>query len=342
MRILIDAMGGDNAPQAVVSGAVAAAKEFGVDITLIGREADIRDCLRAEGAENNERISVVNATEVITMEDDPANATRRKKDSSMSVMLQMLVRGEGDACVSAGSTGALLSGATLTVKRIRGIRRACFAPVIPNGGHGAMIIDSGANVECTAEYLLQFAYMGSFYAKEMMGCENPKVGLLNIGAEDSKGTALQLETNRLLREAAEAGRLNFIGNVESSEFLTGKVDVLVCDGFSGNVLLKAVEGTARFLMKEVKKVFMKSAVNKLAALIVKKDVSALKAMMDVSEVGGTALLGLTKPVIKAHGSSDARAIRSAVRQAIACRESDIIGSIEKNIGYMRLNTTQGE
>ena len=230
MRILIDAMGGDNAPQAVVSGAVAAAKEFGVDITLIGREEDIRSCLRAEGAENDERISIVNATEVITMEDDPANATRRKKDSSMSVMLQMLSKGEGDACVSAGSTGALLSGATLTVKRIRGIRRACFAPVIPNGGHGAMIIDSGANVECTAEYLLQFAYMGSFYAKEMMGCENPKVGLLNIGAEDTKGTALQLETNRLLREAAEAGRLNFIGNVESSEFLTGKVDVLVCDG----------------------------------------------------------------------------------------------------------------
>lgn len=342
MRILIDAMGGDNAPQAVVSGAVAAAKEFGVDITLIGREADIRNCLRAEGAENEARISIVNATEVITMEDDPANATRRKKDSSMSVMLQMLAKGEGDACVSAGSTGALLSGATLTVKRIRGIRRACFAPVLPNGGHGAMIIDSGANVECTAEYLLQFAYMGSFYAREMMGCENPKVGLLNIGAEDSKGTALQLETNRLLREAAEAGRLNFIGNVESSEFLTGKVDVLVCDGFSGNILLKAVEGTARFLMKEVKKVFMKSTANKLAALIVKKDVSALKAMMDVSEVGGTALLGLTRPVIKAHGSSDARAIRSAVRQAIACRESNIIESIEKNIGYMRLNNTQGE
>jgi len=342
MRILIDAMGGDNAPQAVVSGAVAAAKEFGVDITLIGREADIRSCLKAEGAEGNERITIVNATEVITMEDDPANATRRKKDSSMSVMLQMLARGEGDACVSAGSTGALLSGATLTVKRIRGIRRACFAPVLPNGGHGAMIIDSGANVECTAEYLLQFAYMGSFYAREMMGCENPKVGLLNIGAEDSKGTALQLETNRLLREAGEAGRLNYIGNVESSEFLSGKVDVLVCDGFSGNVLLKAVEGTARFLMKEVKKVFMKSTLNKLAALIVKKDVSALKAMMDVSEVGGTALLGLTKPVIKAHGSSDARAIRSAIRQAIACRESNIIASIEQNMSYMRINTTQGE
>ncbi|MBE6970366.1 MAG: phosphate acyltransferase PlsX [Ruminococcaceae bacterium] len=342
MRILIDAMGGDNAPQAVVSGAVAAAKEFGVDITLIGREEDIRSCLKAEGAENDGHISIVHATEVITMEDDPANATRRKKDSSMSVMLQMLAKGEGDACVSAGSTGALLSGATLTVKRIRGIRRACFAPVLPNGGHGAMIIDSGANVECTAEYLLQFAYMGSFYAREMMGCENPRVGLLNIGAEDTKGTQLQLETNRLLREAAEAGRLNFIGNVESSEFLGGKVDVLVCDGFSGNVLLKAVEGTARFLMKEVKKVFMKSTFNKLAALIVKKDVSALKAMMDVSEVGGTALLGLTKPVIKAHGSSDARAIRSAVRQAIACRESNIIESIEKNIGYMRLNTTQGE
>ena len=337
MRILIDAMGGDNAPEAIVQGAVTAAGEFGAEVVLVGREAEVREYLERCGG--GKRVSVVNADEVITMEDDPSTATRRKKNSSMSLALQMLHQGEGDACVSAGSTGALLSGATLTVRRIPGIRRACFAPVVPNGERGVIIADCGANAECTAEYLLQFAYMGSFYSQEILGCDAPRVGLLNIGTEESKGTALQKETYALLTQADVEGRLRFVGNVEPTQLLSGQVDVVVCDGFSGNVLLKSVEGTAGFLMNRLKKTLTRSTANKLAALVLRNDLGELKALLDVSEVGGTPLLGLTRPVIKAHGSSDARAIRSAVKQAIACVEADVCGRIEKNIAQMRIKNT---
>ena len=343
MRILIDAMGGDNAPGEIVRGAVAAANEFGVDVSLVGREADILACLRENGiAGSTDHITVVNATEVITMEDEPSNATRRKKDSSMAVALRLLHEGAGDACISAGSTGALLSGATLTVRRIRGIRRACFGPVLPNGGRGVLLIDSGANVECTSEYLLQFAYMGSFYARKIIGCESPRVGLLNIGEEETKGTDLQKQTYALLKEAAAAGRLNFVGNIEARELLSGGVDVLVCDGFSGNILLKCVEGTASFLLKRLKGIFFKNLKNKLAAAVLKKDLTGLRAMFDAGEVGGTALLGISKPVIKAHGASDARAVRSAVRQAILFMNAGVIQSIEENIEFMRTANTEGE
>ena len=201
MRIIIDAMGGDNAPSEIVKGAVDAQKEFGVDITLVGVEDKVRECLAECGAEGNEHITVVNATEIVDMHDDPAMACRRKKDSSMTVGLNLLKDGEGEAFISAGSTGALLTGATLIVKRIRGIRRACFCPVIPNGNKGVVLIDCGANVDCTSEYLLQFAYMGSFYASAISGVENPRVGLLNNGSEDSKGTELCKEVHALLREA---------------------------------------------------------------------------------------------------------------------------------------------
>lgn len=336
MRILIDAMGGDNAPAEIVKGAVDAIRDFDISITLLGLEEQILACLKDCGAAPSERLQVVHTSEVITMEDDPSTATRKKKDASMSVMLRMLRDGEGDACISAGSTGALLSGATLTVRRIRGIRRACFAPVIPNGGKGVLLIDSGANVECTAEYLLQFAYMGSIYAKEIMGCENPRVGLLNIGAEETKGGELQKQTYELLKKAADEGRLNFVGNVESSRFMSGDVDVLVCDGYTGNILLKCVEGTAKYLMKKIKGIFYKNALNKMAALVLKKDVTQLKNDFDPSEVGGTPLLGISKLVIKAHGSSDARAIYNAVRQALAVTQANVIPSIEANIEYMRL------
>lgn len=337
MKIILDAMGGDHAPQAVVQGAVAAAAEFGVDITLVGPVEQLEALLQEEGVTPGEHITLVDAREVITMEDDPSSATRRKKDSSMAVALNLLAQGQGDACVSAGSTGALLSGATLTVKRVRGIRRGCFAPVIPNGGKGVMIIDCGANVECTAEYLLQFAYMGSFYAREVLGIETPRVGLLNIGAEDSKGTDLQKETNALLREAAEAGRLCYIGNVESSELLSGKVDVLVCDGFSGNVLLKSVEGTAKFMLKELKKVFYANTRTKLGALLLKQDMEQMKKLLDSSEVGGTPFLGISKPVIKAHGSSDARAICNAVLRAGEYARSGFIEDIQQNIDLMKVD-----
>ena len=333
MRIIIDAMGGDNAPEEIVKGAVRAKRELGVDVTLVGIEQRVRECLAAEGCDD---IDVVNATEIVTMEDDPSTAIRRKKDSSMAVALNLLRDGAGDAVVSAGSTGALLTGATLTVKRIRGIRRAALAPVLPAGEHGVMLIDCGANVECTAEYLLQFAFMGSFYARKLMGCEAPRVGLLNVGTEDTKGGTLQHQAFALLKKADEEGRINFIGNVEGTDVFAGKAEVVVTDGFTGNVLLKTTEGVIKFMMGALKGVFYKSTVNKLAAAVLKSDLKEMKKSMDVNEVGGTALIGISKPVVKAHGSSNAASIFAAVRQAIAFADSGLIGDINANIEYMKI------
>ena len=333
LKIIIDAMGGDNAPEEIVKGAVRAHRELGVAITLVGREEEVRACLKNEGCED---LEVVDARDVITMEDDPSTATRRKKDASMTVALNLLRDGVGDAVVSAGSTGALLTGATLIVKRIRGIRRAAMAPVLPAGEHGVMLIDCGANVECTPEYLLQFAYMGSFYAKKMMGCPEPRVGLLNVGTEDTKGGSLQHETFALLKQADAEGRIRFIGNVEGTGVFNGGVDVVVTDGFTGNVLLKGAEGVIKFMMNSLKGVFYKSTKNKLAAAVLKKDLKNMARSMDVNEVGGTALVGISKPVIKAHGSSNAASIFAAVRQAKIFVESGIIADITENIDYMKL------
>ncbi len=335
MRIIVDAMGGDNAPQEIVKGALRAGKELGVELTLVGREEDVRACL--ENGES-EGIEIVDAREVVTMEDDPSTATRRKKDSSMAVALRLLAEGKGDAVVSAGSTGALLTGATLTVKRIRGIRRAALSPVLPAGEHGVMLIDCGANVECTAEYLLQFAFMGSYYAKKIMGCDDPRVGLLNVGTEDTKGGELQHQAFALLREASEQGRINFVGNVEGTGVFDGAADVIVTDGFTGNVLLKTTEGVIKYLMGSLKGVFYKSGVNKLAAAVLKNDLKAMKKSMDVNEVGGTALLGISKPVIKAHGSSNAASFFAAIRQAKAFTESGIVEDIKENIEHMRIRS----
>lgn len=333
MRIIIDAMGGDNAPEEIVKGAVRAKRELGVDVTLVGVEDRVRACLAAEGCND---IEVVHAGEIITMEDDPSTATRRKKDSSMAVALNLLKDGKGDAVVSAGSTGALLTGATLTVKRIRGIRRAALAPVLPAGEHGVMLIDCGANVECTAEYLLQFAFMGSFYAKKLMGCQKPRVGLLNVGTEDTKGGELQHQAFALLKNAADEGRINFIGNVEGTDVFAGKADVVVTDGFTGNVLLKTTEGVIKYMMGALKGVFYKNTANKLAAAVLKSDLKTMKKSMDVNEVGGTALVGISRPVIKAHGSSNEAALFAAVRQAVAFVDSGIIADIIENIEYMKI------
>ena len=256
----------------------------------------------------------------------------------MAVALNLLRDGKGDAMVSAGSTGALLTGATLTVKRIRGIRRAALAPVLPAGEHGVMLIDCGANVECTAEYLLQFAYMGSFYAKKIMGCKTPRVGLLNVGTEDTKGGDLQHQAFALLKQADADGRIHFVGNVEGTGVFDGSVDVVVTDGFTGNVLLKGTEGVIKFIMGQLKGVFYKSTMNKLAAGVLKNDLAAMKKSMDVNEVGGTALVGISKPVIKAHGSSNAASFFAAMRQAVAFAESGIIADITENIDYMKLKT----
>ena len=334
MRIIVDAMGGDNAPEAIVKGSLYARDRLGVELILVGRKEEIETCM---GDHSRDGIEIVDARDVVTMEDDPSTACRRKKDSSMTVALNMLKDGKGDAMVSAGSTGALLTGATLIVKRIRGIRRAAMAPVLPSGENGVMLIDCGANAECTPEYLLQFAYMGSYYAKKLMGIENPRVGLLNIGTEETKGGELQHNTLPLLKQAHSEGRLNFVGNVEASTMFLGGADVVVADGFSGNVVLKTAEGVAKWLFKELKDVFMMNTKNKLAAAVLKKDVKGLAGKIDPNEVGGTALLGISKPVIKAHGSSEDEAFFAAIRQAAAFAESGIVEDITENVEYMRIN-----
>ena len=338
MKIIVDAMGGDNAPQAPVMGAVQANREYGVDIILVGRGEAILKVLEENGIQELPAgVEIAHASEVVEMCDNPATAFREKKDSSLTVGLNLLKGGDRDAFVSAGSTGALLSGATLVVKRIRGIRRAALAPVVPTGGGGAVLIDCGANAECPPEYLLQFAYMGSYYAEHVLGRPEPKVGLLNIGVEPSKGTSLQTTVYPMLQKAAQEGRINFVGNVEAREAVEGAVDVIVSDGYSGNIFLKTMEGTGLYLVKELKGVFMENLLTKLAALLVSKGLKRMKKLMSSSEVGGTALVGISKPVIKAHGSSDAYAIKNAIRQAKQYVSSGIIESIGENVDLMRLD-----
>ena len=340
MKIIVDAMGGDNAPDEIVSGALDAAAASYTDIMLVGRGEDILRAIERKGLADLPRgIEIVNASEVITTEDDPAIAIRVKKDSSMTVALVNLRDGHGDALVSAGSTGALLSGATLIVKRVRGVRRAALAPVIPNASGNFVLIDCGANAECTPEYLLQFAYMGSFYAEDVLGIKTPRVGLLNNGAERTKGTALQLETHDLLEKARSTGPINFIGNIEAKDALFGACDVLVCDGFTGNVLLKSLEGMAGLIMSELKGCFMKNTATKVSAVFMKKHLGELKAKMNPDAVGGTALLGISKPVIKAHGSSNAAAISNAIRQAANTAGKDIASRLQESIAGMKAEET---
>ncbi|MCQ2406664.1 MAG: phosphate acyltransferase PlsX [Oscillospiraceae bacterium] len=338
MKIIIDAMGGDNAPRSTVEGAILARKELGAEIILVGREDEIKPLL----GDNTDGIEIVHAPDVITMEDEPSTACRAKRESSMTVALNMLKAGQGDALVSAGSTGALLTGATLMARRIKGIRRAALAPVLPAGEHGVMVLDVGGTAECKPEYLLQFAFMGSFYASKILGYNKPRVGLLCNGTEDCKGTEMTRETFALLKDAAEKGKINFIGNIEGTDVMAGNVEVVVCDGFTGNVFLKTLEGTVKFIMKNLKEIMTSSKKNSMAALVLKKDLGGLKAKLDVNEVGGTALMGLSKPVIKAHGSSNATAIRSAVRQAMEFTSAGIIGLIEENIEDMKLSSAQSE
>ena len=343
MKIIVDAMGGDNAPQAPVMGAIQANKEYGVGITLVGRGEDILKVLEENGIrELPAGVEIAHASEVVEICDNPATAFREKKDSSLTVGLNLLKAGEGDAFVSAGSTGALLGAATLLIKRIRGIRRAALAPVVPTGNGGAVLIDAGANVKCPPEYPIQFAYMGSYYAEHVLGRPQPKVGLLNIGVEPSKGTELQTTVYPLLKQAGEEGRICFVGNIEAREAVEGAVDVIVADGYSGNIFLKTMEGTGLFLAKEIKGIFVKNLMTKLAAALVSDGLKKFKKLMSSSEVGGTALLGISKPVIKAHGSSDAYAIKNAIRQANQFASSGIIGNISDNIDLMRLDAPEAE
>lgn len=334
MKIIVDAMGGDNAPLEIVRGALNAAKARpGLEIVLVGREDEVRSAAAQCGGLPG-TVTVAGASQVIDMHDDPATAFKTKKDSSMTVGLNLLKDGAGDAFVSAGSTGALLSAGTLLVKRVKGIRRAAMAPLVPTAGRGLVLVDCGANAECTVEYLVQFAYLGSFYAAKALGLERPRVGLLNIGSEDTKGDALRRETCRALQEAGKAGHLNFIGNIEAKEAVKGGCDVVVADGFSGNVMLKTIEGVGSFLGRELKGMFLKNLKTKAAALLVKDGLDAFRERLNPDTIGGTPFLGLRKPVIKAHGASGARAIENAVYQAVTAAEADLAGEIEAHIGLM--------
>ncbi len=334
MKIIIDAMGGDNAPKAPVMGAVEAAKLWNVQIVLVGRQKEILAAMKAAGiGELPAGIEIVHAEDVVDMHDDPASVCHKRKDASMVVGLRLLAEGKGDAFISAGSTGALLTGATLIVKRVRGVRRAAMGPAMPNKAGGrTVLLDCGANAECTPEFLLQFGLIGSLHARKTYGVENPRVGLLNIGTEDSKGTPLQKEAYALLREADKEGTLRFIGNVEARDVLMGDVDVVVCDGFSGNVLLKSVEGTAMFMGSMMKhKIFLRNWLSKLGYLFCKPGVNAVMQMMDYRQIGGTQFLGIRKPVIKAHGASDALAFRNAVAQAAAAVKADFSAELEESL-----------
>ncbi len=310
MNIIIDAMGGDHAPQAVVAGCKTAAEQLDVNLILVGREKQIRREMELCKLESD-RIRIVNAEEVIHGEDDPMDAIRRKKDSSMRVALSMLKNGEGDVVVSGGNTGALISGTTLLVKRMKGVRRVALAPILPSTEGGVLLLDAGANVECTPVFLKQFAIMGSIYMETVMGVCNPCVKLLNIGTEEEKGTPLITKTHRLLKELP----MNYQSYIEARDIPLGGADVVVCDGFTGNVVLKAVEGMGSAINRMLKGLFLKNWMSKLAAGMVHGGLKELKKKMNYKEYGGAPILGASKPVIKAHGSSDGKAFFHAIRQA---------------------------
>lgn len=338
MRIILDAMGGDHAPEAPVLGALQAAKDFGAHITLVGQGEKILEVMRSNGiADLPAGVEIVNADDVVDMHDDPASIIHKRKNSSMVIALKMLAEDRGDACISAGSTGALLTGATLVVKRVKGIRRAAMGPVMPNKAGGkTVILDCGANAECTPEFLLQFGVVGALYAKKYLGVENPKVGLLNIGTEDSKGTDLQKQAYALLTDAKEKGLVNFVGNVEARDVPLGAVDVVVCDGFAGNVLLKSIEGTAMFMGSLMKhRIFKRNIFSAIGYLFCKPGVDEVMKMLDYREIGGTQFLGIKKPVIKAHGSSDALAFCNAVKQAMDAANSDISAELEQALAQIK-------
>ncbi len=323
MKIIVDAMGGDHAPGEIVAGTLSACKKFNIEAVLVGREDALRPLIPQDAA----GVSILPAADVIGMEDDPTALLKTKKESSMAVALRALKDGAGDALVSAGSTGALLVGATMIVRRIPGIRRAALAPLLPTAQGNALLIDCGANVECTPEYLLQFATMGAHYMQSVLGVAQPRVGLLNNGAEEHKGMPLQQETYQLLKTAP----VNFIGNIEGRDVPLGAADVIVADGFTGNILLKTMEGVGLLFAGELKSIFLKNAASKLAALLVRDGIRSFKKKMDYNETGGAPLLGIAKPVIKAHGSSKAKTFESAIAQAVTYVEQGVIDKIARSV-----------
>lgn len=319
MRIIVDVMGGDKAPEETVKGVIQATRELNASYIMVGNRFEIERIAK----ENNfdiRRMDIVHTESVITMEDDPLCVVRAKQDSSMAVGLRLLAQGQGDAFVSTGNTGALFTGATLIVRKAKGVSRAGIGTVLPFQ-NPVLLLDTGANISVTEENLEQFAEMGSAYMRKMYGIECPRVGLLNNGAESHKGTALQQSAYKVL---GENQNINFVGNIEASILPFDVCDVIVTDGFTGNILLKCTEGLGKLLLGKLKEVLYSTPVTKMAALSMKKPLSAMKKEFDASEHGGAPLLGISKPVIKAHGSSDAKAFKNAIRQAIAYANSGVI------------------
>jgi phosphate acyltransferase len=324
MKLAIDAMGGDNAPKEIVLGAMKAISHFpNIHITLVGDETKINPFLT-----NKERIEVLHTEEVILGTDEPVRAVRRKKNASMVLATQLVADGKADACISAGNTGALMAAGLFVVGRIEGIERPALTPTLPTiGGEGFLLLDVGANVDAKPEHLLQYAIMGSIYSEKVRGIQKPRIGLLNIGTEEKKGNDLTKQSFELLKAAP----IHFIGNVEARDLLEGVADVVVTDGFTGNMVLKTIEGTALSVFKMLKGALTSSLKSKLAAAVLKPDLYQLKNKMDYSEYGGAGLFGLKAPVIKAHGSSDAQAIFSAIKQASLMVDQDVTPLIKKAI-----------
>lgn len=328
MNIMIDGMGGDHAPEEIVKGAVQAAKEISGTVSIIGREEQINECLQALNW-NGDNIEVVNATEVISNNESPAMAVRKKKDSSISKGMRMLKEGEVDAFISGGSTGALLSAGLLILGRIRGIKRPAIAAFFPKIGMNdtSLILDCGANAESRPEYLLQYGIMGSIFVEKVKGIENPEVMLLNVGAEEEKGDPLHKESFELLRNAD----INFKGNCEGRDVPFGCCDVVVTDGFSGNVFLKSSEGVALAVMKRIKQKMTEGLAAKAGALLSYNKLKEIKKEFDYSEEGGAPILGLKGPVLKIHGSSKANAVYNAILKAVPYVEQDVTALIESAI-----------
>ena len=331
MKIIIDAFGGDNAPLEILKGcALCADKYDGVKLVLVGNK-EIMEKVAAENDISLEPFEIYDAPDVIGMEEESGEIMKSKKNSSMAVGLQLLADGKGDAFLSAGNSGALVMGATFIVKRIKGIKRAAFAPVMPTSKGPVLLIDSGANTEVRPEMLHQFGLMGSIYMENVLGVRSPRVALANVGTEDHKGGELQHEAFRLLKSSD----INFIGNMEARDIPAGATDVIVADGFTGNVIIKMYEGVAKELFGKIKGVFLKNFKTKLAALLLKKELYELKQYFDYNQYGAAPVMGVSKPVLKTHGSAKSDAIVTAVKSVIDCVENDVTGKITEKIAQMK-------
>ncbi len=329
MKIAVDVMGGDNAPDEIISGSINALSEIKSKIVFVGNEKIIKKKIHGNRLDLH-NIDIVNAEEVITNEDKPVQAVRKKKNSSMVSGLVLAKKGEVDAFISAGNTGALLAGATLKIGRIKGIDRPALAPIYPTSKGFSLLIDAGANADCKPRNLFEFGIMGSIYLQNVMKNNNPKVGLVNIGAEEGKGNKLAIEAYDLLKES----NLNFVGNIEARRIPYGDVDVIVCDGFVGNVILKLTEGVAMSLTGMLKEQLTKNLFRKLMTLTLKSSFAEFKSRLDYTEYGGAPLLGVKKPVVKAHGSSNAKAFKNAIKYGEVFAENNVISSIEEEINKL--------